>query len=71
MRGRIYIKVARSDKARLTNTQQDQRVEELDAAGPCVSSLMRSKPPVTAARHETVTPLLLRARTDSTPQHND
>lgn len=71
MKGQNYMKAARYDEARLTVTQQDQRVEELDAAGPCVSLPMGKTPSATAARHEIATPLLPRACTDSTTQHND
>lgn len=65
------MKAARFDQARLTDTQQNQRVEELDTAGPCVSLLTGRKLSATAARHEIASPLLLRACTDSTPQHNE
>jgi len=35
------MRAARLDEARLMDAQQDQRVEELDTARPCVSLLMR------------------------------
>jgi len=62
---------ARLNRARLTDVQQAQSVEELDTTGPRASLLMIRRPSTTADRHETTMPLLLRACTDSTPQHNE
>jgi hypothetical protein len=65
------MKEARLDEVRLMDAQEDQRVEELDATRCCASLLVRKTPSATAARHEPATLLLLRACTDSTPQHNE